>query len=382
MKYRPSVAEDVFVASPWALLPVCALLFGLAGCGKDASAPPSQAAAPSSSRTSAVNQDKTDTPQTTAVSEPALAASRSSKTKWIGGIPYDVFYDQPLQVASDGTALAAAVTSPNQPETGPKNSPTDTPSSPMPETSGGGTAPAASKGEVDWSDIAPLDQIVEEITEIRNRLQGKLNTVATYNRAYTEIGVDSVVLAALAGVVERHPGDVSWKPHAKYVRDLASEISLSAVKTGRSAFEEAKGPYESLVDILNGNSPPEIESEDKTSFGDYADRSSLMERMEQAHIHLKSNINTADRMKEDPETTKRKLTLLATLGTIVSSEDYDFTGEKDYQNFISSFINAAKQGRAAVDASDFDTYQQAIATMQTACNDCHGKYGTAGSDGF
>ena len=44
------------------------------------------------------------------------------ETKWIGTIPFDVFYDQPLQVASDATPVngGLAIVSPKPPIDGPK----------------------------------------------------------------------------------------------------------------------------------------------------------------------------------------------------------------------------------------------------------------------
>jgi hypothetical protein len=350
---------------------ICAISLG--GCSRDEPQTP-----PAAEPQPAVSQ-----PAAALAGQPAVAPppqARSGDTKWIGGIPYDVFYDRPLEIASDQTQLAAAgtdVPTPQVPNASPMPAETpETPENPPP----GSESMAAAGGAVDWQKVAPIEQISEEISAVRNDLQQKLNTLATYNNSWEMIGVDATELAALAGVVERHPADVSWKENAKVARELASQINSNAAKTGRTAYDATKAPYDSLVDLLSGNPPPEVEAEDQAPFADFADRSVLMSRMESTLNNLKANINTPEKLAESPAEIKRKLTVLATLASVVSTDSYDYTAEPQYQKFVQTFVNAAVMGRDAVDANNYEGFQSSLGELQKTCNDCHGKYAFGGDE--
>jgi hypothetical protein len=249
-----------------------------------------------------------------------------------------------------------------------------TTSTPQPAPAAAPTATAAAAGAIDWAAIAPQDQLLEEVTRLRNELTAKLNTLADYNKNWETIGVDATALAAIAGVVEQHPGEVSWKANAPLVRHLASEINSNAAKTGRSAYDATKAPYDSLIDLLSGNPPSGVTADANVPFGDYADRSVLMASIEAALNYAKSNVNTEARLAEDAAEAKRKMTVLATLMTIAATPNYGSTDEEDFQGYAQTFIKAAVSGREAVEAKDLSSFTEAVNVMQKTCAECHAKY--------
>lgn len=341
----------------------------LAGCGGGGAAPAPSAAPPPSQQ-----QASPAATAPTAAPVAAAPASRSTATRWIGGIPYDVFYDRPLEVAADQTLLAATTTAPAAAPSVPTTPPT-TPATPAPAPPPTPTPTAApSGGGIDWGRAAAIEQIVDEITSLRNDLSQKLSQLSTYNSSWEMIGVEATTLAALAGVVELHPGEVSWKANAKLARTLAAQVNANASKTGRSAYDATKAPFDLLVDLFSGNPPAGVQAEEQAPFADYADRGVLMKRIELTLNGLKSNINTEARMKEDPAAVKRKLAMLATLMSVVATPSYDYTDETDYQQFAGGFITAAVAGREAVDANDFNGFSASLDRMKTLCGECHQKY--------
>ncbi len=356
---------------------LCLAVIAGAGCSGDDPAP-AGAAATQPAAPAATGPAQPAVPQNSLAGQPQPAAPRSGDTKYVGGIPYDVFFDRPLEVAADQTSLATNTA----PVTAPPPTAAEMPSQPAtPMTQTPAASSASTAGAVDWTVVAPIDQISEEITSLRNVLSQELNTLATYNGSWESIGVDAIVMAALAGIVERHPGEVSWKPNAHLARELATEIDSGATKTGRSAYTATKDPFDALVDLFNGNAPPGKEAEEGIPFGDFADRSVLMARMEASKNNLRSNITTEERLTEDPAAIKRELMVLAALATVVSTEGYDYVEEPQYQGFVNTFVQAALDARSAVDAKNLEGFRAGIDIIEKTCNECHQKY-AFGSDGF
>ncbi|MEZ6064323.1 MAG: hypothetical protein R3B90_01125 [Planctomycetaceae bacterium] len=361
------------------------ILLSLAGCGGNSE--PTQQQQPAAPAAGAGTSPATAQPA--AAPQPSVAvAPQSNATRWVGGIPYDVFYDRPLEVAANQTTIGGAAPVAVATTQGTMTAPdAGAATTPVPPANAASTtasaAPSAggAAGDLDWASVAPIEIVNEEIGNIRNELQTKLNTLGDYNKNWEIIGVDATALAALAGVVEAHPGSVSWKEQAKVARELAAQINANAAKTGRSAYDATKAPFDGLVDLLSGNPAPEVEAEANAPFADYADRGVLMARLESTLAHLKANINTEARMKESPAEVKRKLTLLSALMAVVTTEGYDYIAEPQYQGFAKTFVDAAVSGREAVEGENFAAYSEALNVMQKTCNDCHLKY-AFGGDSF
>ena len=347
------------------------LLGLLAGCGNGPAPAPTTTAPPDSAEANPAPQQPVDTgTQTTDPNDP------KSKTKWIGDIPYDVFYDQPLVVASDNTSLAPVVgntPSVDPPVDMPPNSPSDsTPTAP---------ATGSPSSGPDWQQLASADVLHEEVTRLRNALTTNLNTLATYNRNIETIANDGASVAALAAVVEVHPDDVSWKEKAKYVRDLGYQIYMKADGTGRGPFDATKEPFEQIVAMLNGGPPPDMESEDKVPMADIADRSELMKRVKKSFDFLRAEINTEARFKESPEDIIREAAVLGSFGGIIATESYDSADQEKYRQFVRDFMQANIDVAVAAQADDFSKFEEARNRIQKACDACHGEY-AFGDEGF
>lgn len=356
----------------WLALQAC-------GCGgaKEAPAPSNESAAPAAA--------KPATPASAA--EPAAQASTSAKagdtksgdTKWINDIPYDVFYDRPLEVAADGTVVGPTTPAPS-PAT-PQPQPDMTPDS-TPPAGTGSDSDDAGGSEIDWVAIAPVDTLAEELTVLRNRLTANLNTVATYNRNIDQISMDATVLGAIAAVLTQHQGESRWDENAKFIRDLAYDVWISADGTGSKAFRATQEPFENILTILSGGPPPPgRESDDVVPFADIVDRGEMMRRIEVSFNSLKSNINTADRLRESADDAMRELTVLAMFGAMMQTPDYDSADEPNYRNYATSFVDGSTAARQAAQSQDFDAFSAALNKIQTSCGECHGEY-RSGGDGF
>lgn len=364
----------IIQSSPlWFRISCCALLcWNLAGCGGSSPAP-SQPTTNGETYPPTESNVQESGNQTQASIKPTVDPKRK-ETKWIGDIPYDVFYDQPLTIAADNTAVASNATSNNAPSTGTET----TTEKPMASDGGSSGSSGAASSDVNWSEVIPMPFLVAEIKRLRTQLTQNLQTVATYNRATNQIALDGAMLSAMAAVAEVHPEDNPWKANAKFVRDLGYEVYMNADGTGREPWTATKEPFEFALTVLDGGATPDITPEDKVPFSDVVYMSEIMKQIELSFNNLKANINTEDRLKEDPAAVEREIRVLLTLGTMMGTDSYSYTEEKKYQAFVKRFVDGAKQSADAVKTGLIDDFQAGLNAIQTTCAECHTQY--RGSD--
>ena len=348
----------------------------ISGCGDKGETP-----APQAQPAAATQPADSTTATPPAQSTPVVSTSvRDPRTNWIGNVPYDVFFDRPLDVYRDSTPVGS-----QPPDTGtaPAEMPAETVTSnaATPDTTAtpepAGTESAA--GETDWASLAAIDVLNEEVKERRTRLTANLQTVATYNGNTELVVTDANILASIAAVIERHSGELNWKPKAGHVRGLAYDMYLSAGNSGRGPFENTKEPFEKVVTILDGG-PVEGEA-DEAVLSDVGDRGCIMKRFEESFGWLRSDINTETRLKEDKDRVIREASVLATLATVIGDPNYDNATADDYKMFLQQFIDGCQGMVSAANSGNFAEYEAGRNMVDGSCNPCHTKYRT-NDDGF
>lgn len=316
------------------------------------------------------------TPATTTVKTPV--DPQRQETRWIGTIPYDVFYDQPLTVASDATAIGRA------PGTAPANASAQAPAmaasssaAPMPASdasAGDAPKPAAGNKAVDWAHLLPMEVLTAEMKIIRARLTGNLQTVATYNKAAESISVDGAMIAALGAIAEVHPEDETWQQRGKYIRHLGYEIYSNAGPSGRTGFQATEEPFLKLQTAMDGGNLDGLEVDEEPSFAEVVYVAEMMKRIEESFNNLKANINTEARFKEDPSAVERELRMLAALGAMMGTEDYDNAQAAGYQDLINRFVTGAMEGVDALQTGQFEGFREGLNKIQNTCAECHQQY--------
>lgn len=356
------------------LIAICTVL---AGCGRDQPAAPNSKAA--SVATDAAAGD------TGAAAPSVQTGARDPRTKWIGNVPYDVFFDRPLETYQQSADTGAAdpgitVSSPDvaTPDVAHSAVPT------TPETaSSSATDPAKATNDggataVDWTTVAPISLLEAETKEIRSRLSANLQTVATFNANTDAIETDGSVLALVAAIIERHSGEVNWQDRAPFVRQLAYDIYLNASGKGRGPFEKTKEPFEKVVNIWDGGPAPDMEAAPLVPLGEVGDRAQVMLRFESGFNWLRADINTATRLKEEQDRVVRETTVLAALGTALTDSTFDGADQEAYRALLQQFIDGQTQMTSAAADNDIAAFEQARSSVQKSCDACHLEYRNSG----
>ncbi len=345
------------------------LALTMSGCGP--STGPSPQTAPSGD---AGPHPETAPIATAAPSTAAIPQETAGDQRWVGDIPYDVFFDQPLQIAAENSATGTLVRSPapvvtnTDPASPPSTGGTDAPATG--ETTGG----PAEAGVIAWQEIAPIGVLEEETKQLRNRLTSNLQTVATFNKNVESIANDGATLAALAAVIADHPDEIGWKDKAVYVRDLGHELFLKAEGSGRTPYNDARKPFERIITIFDGGPPPEQELPASVPLAEIADRGEMMKRIKKSFDFLKSEINTEARLTEEAAAAVREGTVLTVLGRLLQDHSYDSADEPQYQQFAQDFVEGCQGMVKSVGDQEYSAFQAAHNRVQNACNACHGDY--------
>ncbi len=290
------------------------------------------------------------------------------ETKWIGTIPYDVFYDQPVILANDATPVGGgpASVSPAPGEVA-MVKPAEGPTTP-PE------APAAAGGKTDWGQVMSMELAQEAVKVARSELNASLQGIPKYNAGLESIRMNSALIGILAVIIAEHPEAANWKDKAKFIRDLCYKIQGTATEKGSVPHKATQELFEQITGILDGGKPPKMESADSVPYSESADRADMMKIINESMDNLKSNIGDAKRMKDQAGEVTRQLSVLHALGVMMGDLSYDQADDPAYQGYTKNFIDGAAAGVEAVKADKFEDFQGALSKMNTSCSDCHPKF--------
>jgi hypothetical protein len=323
----------------------------------------------------------------------------SQGRKWLGDVPYDVFFDDPLAVAAEGRASAPAKdsTAPASPKgaavvTATGRGPSSTPGADPADAGGAwngaaskrtkGTATAATGGATqkpgsgaEWSQLIDADTLDAEVKHIRTDLTSGMQSVARYNAHYQEVAVAGATLAALAEMVAEDPRSIRWKDNAAIIRDLSVNVHDAAKALGGQAYQTTKTSSDQLLDVLDGNIPAGLPpSEPRRDFSQVANRGALMKRMERAFQRLKKDGPAQQSLKKDGGQVLEDASVLAVLGRVIAVGRYDSADDPKYQGHATELTRAASEMTAAIKAGEAAGFSDAITRVQKRCDACHADF--------
>lgn len=366
----------------------------LAGCGN-------KATPGSASDDAAPHASGESTPSHVAESRPARPRNRTGTDgrRYVGEIPLDVWFDDPLTIARNDAPLGGAPASgnaplgppspgntptlvhtagANPPVAPPRNDPGTKPASPGSGTAPGGvpvTTKPAGTSAGGWKSLISAEVITDEVKSIRSRFSNSLQTVSKYNGNYKDLQVDGAVLAALAAIAAVHPDAVSWKQDAPLLRDLAADMGKKAKGLAQPSYDNTHVAFDRLDGVLSGNRPPDLpKAEPAVPFSEVAGRGPLMRRMDRSFQFLKSSINSDSSLKSAGDKAIQEATLLATLGQVLLNEGYPGIEEAEYQKFLKDLVQAMLAATTAARDSDFKVFSDQLSLAQKTCNECHSSY--------
>ena len=296
----------------------------------------------------------------------------------VGGIPFDVYFDNPLAEASDqrlvagGGAAGQSSTDAGMNTGGSTTPPPTTVVEPEPN------AAAASSDGPNWSELIASQELLDEVQSIRNDLNSRLVNFGAYKRAFLEVPVFTSTLAFLADIARRQDGDIKWKDKAHFIRALAIQMaditggSTAGVKKSYDAVNES---FLKICDILDGNEPPGLpEVEAEADFADFVEIGYLMKRLQRGEKWLLTNVGSEDGFKEKGTLAQREVSLFAAISQSFKSEGFGYGEYKDFSGWADEFRDASRGMHKAVDRKNFNEFDGLRSLLTQKCTQCHGVY--------
>jgi hypothetical protein len=339
-------------------------LFVASGCGGGSS----DSAASGTSGSSSSEKSSNSSAASSKSGGRESGAEASSGQRSIDGIPLDVFFDRPLEIASDsrtgGTVPAVAATT---------NAGTPAAAATEPAAD----PPAASKSDdVSWPELITAEALNDEARFLRNEMQSRLTNMGSYKKAVLELPVFGSTMAFVAEIAARHDGDISWKSNAKYIRVLGAkiaEVTSSSTAQSRNSYDEVNNAYLTINEILNNNTPAELpEAEDEAGdFSEFADMFYLMKRMERGQHWMQTNAGSESGFTDKAPTLAREVAMLVILTQAYYSEGYGYSDDEEFRGYLNQLRDAGLGMRKAIDEKDFAKYDELRSTANQQCTQCH-----------
>ncbi len=346
---------------------LCSSLLGLGlGCGGEPAKVTESDTEPSEKSPSEPVQANANASEPSSNPPSALVSKRGGKD-WIGDVPLDVWFDDPLAVASTTGDVA-----PVQPQEVANVANPPVKPMPMPTPM---EVPAATGGGLDWKRVIPGDLLDAEVTSIRNRFTADLQTVGSYNSSYLGLPPHAVTLAVLSHIAEKHPDDIRWKKNASYIKHLAGQMNAEPLRSGPSSQKPLKEKFDNIVEILNGSVPatltPPPEGEILQSV---AKMNYLMKRLENASKSITVNGGTAEAMKTNAAQLKQEAAVLGALTQALLDGYEDYTDDETFEGYVKTMVESSVEMREHIQNDQFDKFELAVSKMNQTCQECHTTY--------
>lgn len=283
-----------------------------------------------------------------------------------------VFFDNPLQIASDQSVVGGPPV------------PTPDPDGPVPDgPTEGGDPPASppAAAALAWDKLIPAEQVIAGVKSIRNELSKRLVNLGAYNSGSLEIAKFGSALAFLAEVGRQHDGDIGWKDKAHLIRVLGQqmvEVTGGSTARGKKSYDTVNNAFLTVCEILDGNdpaAPPEADVE--ASIAEAADMTYLMQVIERQLEWLQNNAGSEDTFKDNAESVAREAALLAAIAEAFNVEDYGYgpgSNDEEFEGFTYGLRDAATSMFKAAGSGDFNAYDAARSAAAQKCVECHMVY--------
>ncbi|RIK75966.1 MAG: hypothetical protein DCC67_14505 [Planctomycetota bacterium] len=256
-----------------------------------------------------------------------------------------------------------------------RRSPSDDKQAPLagPQSSAAGQPPA---GDVAWSQLIDGDTLADEVKRLAASLQEPLSSPAAFKSGgHQQCRSALNLLAVLFAAIAEYDGDVRWQADAAPLRDRLARAAANCKVAADQALAEAAQRMAELDDLVRGQPlglPPAPAVDDWSTL---ADRSLLMERMEQSlDERLAPALATSRELTRRAADVAHEAQVLALLAHVIQREAFDNWDDPAFRQHAHNLQDAATELKRAAEEIDHPAAQAALNRIEQSCANCHADF--------
>ncbi|MEO1526419.1 MAG: cytochrome c [Planctomycetota bacterium] len=246
---------------------------------------------------------------------------------------------------------------------------------------GGASTVAQSKPEAGddaggvWDKLISATSIEDEIKRVKLHYDSVVTQPGPFKSGgYQDARLDLMVLSSLFAIITEYGGDVRWKKDAAIARDLLGRTAFNCNEGTTQVFNEARARKDDLQDLMSGSGLRSGKAAETNDWASIADRSPMMEYLENLRESLREATNDEADVKADPDAVRRSAELIAVLGKVLTSEGMDDWDDEDYTAYSKQMTEAARDVTRGLELNDYDAIRKAVGAVSQSCDACHGDY--------
>ncbi len=227
-----------------------------------------------------------------------------------------------------------------------------------------------------WSKLIDADTLETEIKRLAQAVAQDVTTPSEFKGgAYKECRRHFSVLAMLFAIAAEYDGEARWQDAAPALRDLFSRAGYNCKVGTDQTYQEASQRKQDLADLVRGSRPQVREAERAADWGQVADRSLLMQRMNIAHEERLTKWLANEReFAERRDDVRHEAQLVAAIAVVVGREGFDYWDEEEYVQYLRELRQATSEVAAAAELNNYQQARQAIDRATKSCASCHEVY--------
>ncbi|MEN1681019.1 MAG: cytochrome c [Planctomycetota bacterium] len=240
----------------------------------------------------------------------------------------------------------------------------------------GSETPAGDGGSFEWSALIGEETIETEIKRQAKRVSGLVTSSTAFKGGgYQECRDAFSMLAVMFAIADEHDGDPRWRDRAAGLSALFARAGANCKVGTDGSYREAKARSDDLADLVRGGRPDAPKPPADRNWGDVADRSPLMRRMEQAHAERLPELLSSERsFGRGSDDALHESQVLAALGEVIIREGLEDADDEEYAAFARSLRDASKELSQAAETENYNLGRPAMGRATKTCSDCHDLY--------
>jgi hypothetical protein len=239
--------------------------------------------------------------------------------------------------------------------------------------SAAGQAAAASFA---WSQLIDAETIETEIKRLAESVAQAVAAPGQFKAdGFKECRRDFSELAVLLGVAGEYDGPVRWQDVAPGLRDELARAGRNAKAGSDQTYQEATARKQDLDDLIRGARPQVPPAAKAPEWGQLADLSPLMQRMNIAELgRIKPSLADATQFKQHRDEVRHEAQVLAMIAEVIGREGFDNWDEAEYAGYRQELRQGATELTKAAAGDNFDAARAANVRIIKACTECHADY--------